>query len=296
MPRNGQSASQRKAAPTAPIPGRSIDPADFQDVARPIAAMAKDYPDGWLNAWHRHRRAQLVYASAGVMTIRTPHGTWVVPPDRALWIPPATDHEIAMSGAVTMRTVYIEPEAAAGAGLPDACSVVAVSGLLRELILRAVEMPLLYDEHGPDGRVAQLILDELRVLPALPLHLPSPQDPRLRRLCEAITRRPADDRTLQGWGAEVGASARTLARLFRRETGLSFGHWRAQARLLAALARLAAGEKVTSVALDLGYDSPSAFAALFRRQFGVPPSQYFRGRYLTGRYFAGRRRAAGAGL
>lgn len=291
MPRNGQTARPPQAIPTAPIPGRSIDPADFQNVARPVAAMAKDYPDGWVNAWHRHRRAQLVYASSGVMTIRTPHGTWVVPPDRALWIPPATDHEIVMAGAVAMRTVYIEPEAATRAGLPESCSVVAVSGLLRELILRAVGLPLLYEEAGADGRIAQLILDELRVLRALPLHLPSPADTRLKRICESLLRQPADDRTLHNWGRDVGASARTLARLFRRETGLSFGHWRAQARLLAALARLAAGEKITSVALDLGYDSPSAFAALFRRHFGVPPSQYF-----TGRHFEGRRRAEPAGL
>lgn len=287
MPRNGH---KDRALPTAPIAGRSIDPEDFQHVARPLAAMAKDYPEGWVNAWHRHRRAQLVYASSGVMTIRTPHGTWVVPPDRALWIPPAVEHEIVMAGAVTMRTVYVDPDAAAAAGLPDTCSVVAVSGLLRELILRAVAMPLLYDEDGPDGRVARLILDELRVLRALPLHLPDPQDPRLKRLCEAIRERPADDRTLARWGADVGASARTLARLFRRETGLSFGHWRAQARLLAALSRLAAGEKVTSVALELGYESPSAFAALFRRQFGVPPSRYFQDRPVAA---AGRARRPG---
>lgn len=270
MPRNGQTN------PTAPIPGRSIDPDDFQAVARPIAAMAKDYPDGWVNQWHRHRRAQLVYASSGVMTIRTPHGIWIVPPDRALWIPPAVDHEITMAGAVTMRTLYIEPGAARG--LPDICAVVAVSGLLRELILRAAGMPLLYDEKGPDGRVAELIFDELRALPSLPLHLPNPRDPRLQRLCAAVQERPADDRTLDAWGGEIGASARTLARLFRRETGLTFGRWRAQARLLTALARLGAGDKVTVVALDLGYDSPSAFAALFRRHFGVPPSRYFSGR------------------
>jgi len=270
MSQNGQST------PTAPIPGRSIDPDDFQAVARPIAAMAKDYPDGWVNQWHRHRRAQLVYASSGVMTIRTPHGIWIVPPDRALWIPATVDHEITMAGAVTMRTLYIEPGVVHG--LPDVCAVVAVSGLLRELILRAVEMPLLYDETGADGRVAGLIFDELRALPALPLHLPSPHDSRLQRLCAGVQQRPADDRTLEAWGREVGASARTLARLFRDETGLTFGRWRAQARLLSALGRLASGEKVTTVALDLGYDSPSAFTALFRRHFGVPPSRYFSGR------------------
>ncbi len=271
MSQNGQTR-----LPTAPIPGRSIDAEDFQRVPRPIAAMAKDYPDGWVQPRHSHRRAQLVYASSGVMTIHTPQGVWTVPPDRALWIPPDIDHQIEMSGTVAMRTLYVEPEAASG--LPDVCAVVAVSGLLRELILRVVEIPLLYDEGGAGGRIAGLIFDELRTLPSLPLHLPSPRDARLQRLCTAVRQRPADSRTLQAWGREVGASARTLARLFRDETGLTFGRWRAQARLLSALGRLAGGEKVTTVALDLGYDSPSAFTALFRRHFGVPPSRYFSGR------------------
>src|SRR5690242_7500960 len=100
MSRNGQTS------PTGPIAGRSIDSADFQHVPRPIAAMAKDYPAGWVQPLHRHRRAQLVYASSGVMTIYTPQGTWVVPPDRALWIPAEIDHSIQMSGRVTMRMVY----------------------------------------------------------------------------------------------------------------------------------------------------------------------------------------------
>ena len=273
MPRNRQSRSEPAAGPTSPISGRSIDPADFQAVPRPLAAMAKDYPDGWVNDWHRHARAQLVYASSGVMTITTPDGSWVVPSNRALWIPAGVDHHIVMSGPVTMRTLYIAAEAARG--LPPACRVVAVSGLLRELILRAVELPLLYDEAGAAGRIAALIFDELRLLPTVPLHLPSPRDARLTRLCQALRDHPADARTLEGWGKLVGASARTLARAFLKETGMSFAAWRAQVRLLAGLARLAGGDKVTSVALDLGYDSPSAFIAMFRRQLGVTPSRYF---------------------
>lgn len=261
--------------PRAPIAGRSINPDDFQAVPRPLAAMAKDYPDGWVNDWHRHARAQLVYASSGVMTITTSDGSWVVPPNRALWIPRGIDHHIVMAGPVTMRTLYVAAEAASG--LPPACRVVAVSGLLRELILRAVELPVLYDEAGPGGRIAALIFDELRLLPTLPLHLPNPQDARLKRLCGALRQNPADARTLEQWGAAVGASGRTLARMFVKETGMSFAAWRAQVRLLAALARLAAGDKVTSVALDLGYDSPSAFIAMFRRQLGVTPSRYFAG-------------------
>jgi AraC-like DNA-binding protein len=267
MTRNGQ------FTPTGPISGRSIDSADFQDVPRPIAAMAKDYPSGWVQPLHRHRRAQLVYASSGVMTIYTPQGTWVVPPDRALWIPAEIDHSIQMSGLVTMRTVYVE-RAVAG-GLPQHCTVVAVSSLLRELILCAVQLPLHYDQDGRDGRLARLLIDELHTLPSLPLHLPVPKDPRLARLCDALRHDPADDRLLAAWGREIGASGRTLARLFRQETGMTFARWRAQARLLAALGRLGAGEKVTSVALDLGYNSPSAFTTMFRRHLGVTPGRYF---------------------
>jgi AraC-like DNA-binding protein len=265
--------SQNGQNPTGPIPGRSIDAADFQDVPRPIACMAKDYPAGWVNEWHRHRRAQLVYASAGVMTITTPEGTWVVPPDRALWIPAAMDHRVVMDGRVTMRTVYVDP--AHTSDLPRHCAVVAIAGLLRELILRAVAMPVLYDPDGPEGRVARLVLDELRALPSLPLHLPQPRDKRLKRLCDAIRATPADNRSLEAWGMTIGASGRTLARLFRVETGMTFGGWRVQARLLAALTRLAAGDRVTGVALDLGYNSPSAFTTMFRRHFGVTPSRYF---------------------
>ena len=278
MPQTRQSRDQgRSERPTAPIAGRSINPDDFQTVPRPLAAMAKDYPDGWVNDWHRHTRAQLVYASSGVMTITTPDGSWVVPPNRALWIPAGVDHHIVMAGPVAMRTLYLEARyvEAMAAELPRTCRVVAVSGLLRELILRAVELPMLYDESGPAGRIAALIFDELRLLPTLPLHLPSPRDARLLRLCRALRDRPADRRTLDGWGKVVGASARTLARLFMAETGMSFAAWRAQVRLLAALARLAGGEKVTAVALELGYDSPSAFIAMFSRQLGVTPSRYF---------------------
>ena len=159
--------------------------------------------------------------------------------------------------------------------LPATCSVISVSPLLRALILRAVELPLLYDEAGPDGRVMALILDEIRAVPALPLHLPWPVDARLARLCAAIQDDPASERSLTEWALTVGASSRTLARLFRRETGMSFGAWRQQVRLVEALGRLATGQPVTTVALDLGYQSPSAFTSMFRRALGCAPTRYF---------------------
>jgi AraC-like DNA-binding protein len=149
-----------------------------------------------------------------------------------------------------------------------------VSPLLRELIVRATELPLRYDERGPAGHVVALILAELQGIDSLPLQLPMPRDPRLRRLCTDLLAAPGDARTLDEWASIVNASPRTLARHFLSETGLTFGAWRQQARVLEAMGRLGGGEPVTQVALDLGYDSVSAFSAMFRRASGASPSHF----------------------
>jgi AraC-like DNA-binding protein len=255
----------------APVP-RGV--ADLQRIPRDVVAHARDFADGHVIARDRHPRGQLVYGVTGVMTVTTPHGTWVVPPQRAVWVPPDVDHESRMYGAVAMRTVYVERSAASA--MPDRCCVVTVSPLLRELILEATRVRRDYDERGRDGRVMRLVLDELAASPAMPLHLPQPQDRRLRRICAALLEHPGRTDSLEDWAARVGSSARTLARTFARETGMGFATWRQQARLAAALQRLAAGAPVTAVALDLGYASPSAFTAMFRRALGTRPSDYFR--------------------
>jgi AraC-like DNA-binding protein len=249
------------------------DPAAFSDNPRPVVALASDYPSGYQIVPHRHARAQLVYASQGVMTVTAAAGNWVVPPQRAVWMPAGAEHGIRVNRAISMRSLYIRPDAAAG--LPEACRVVAVSALLRALILRAMTVPPLYDEAGPDGRVLQVILDELRTLPGAPLHLPRARDPRLLRVTEALRADPADSRPLDAWGRAAGASPRTLARLFLAETGIGFRAWRQRARLLHALVALASGEPVTRVAFEAGYDSPSAFVAAFKRAFGATPGRYF---------------------
>jgi len=259
-----------RSPPAAPRPQHA---AAYQRVPRPVAAMAKDFPDGHRIPVARHARGQLVYGVTGVMTVTTPHGTWVVPPQRAVWVPPRTDHASRMSGKVAMRTLYLRADVARR--LPAQCCVVSVSPLLRELILAATRMPVLYDRRGRDARVIALILDELQASADLPLHLPRPRDRRLARVCDALLAAPADTRSLAAWASAAGASARTLARLFQRETGMSFATWRQQARLLESLRRLAAGDSVTAVALDCGYRSPSAFAAMFRRALGVAPTAYF---------------------
>lgn len=248
---------------------------DLEAVPRPVVALARDYPGGHRIAPHRHARAQLVYAASGVMTVTTDGGAWVVPPERAVWMPAGVTHAIDCAGSLAMRTLYVRSDAAPDP--PGGCRVVNVSPLLRELILHAVAMPALYDEAGPDGRVAAVILDQLRALPAAPLHLAMPSDRRLRRVAEALLADPADGRSLDQWAALAGISARSLARHFLQETGQSFGAWRQQARLLTALAWLAEGRSVTATALDLGYESPSAFIAMFRRAFGTTPGRYFGG-------------------
>jgi AraC-like DNA-binding protein/mannose-6-phosphate isomerase-like protein (cupin superfamily) len=252
---------------------RSTDPADYQRVPRAVAAMAKDFPDGYQNAPHRHERAQLIFAAHGAMLVTTSAGSWAVPPQRAVWMPAGTVHSIRMAGAVAMRTLYVRPDAAAR--LANTVRVLAVSPLLREMILRACALPILYEEDGPEGRLMTLILDEIGALPTVALDLPLPRDARLGRICRALSAEPGDTQTLADWGRDAGASPRTLARLFVRETGLTFAEWRQQARLLAATAMLAAGEPITRIAMDLGYESPSAFTAMFKRALGAPPSHYF---------------------
>lgn len=145
---------------------------------------------------------------------------------------------------------------------------------LREALVAAIRIPLDYRIGGRDQRVMELILDEIEAAPRLPLTVPMPRDPRLARLCERMIADPAEPVTLESLAAEIHVSGRTLARLFHRELGTSFGDWQRRMRLLLSLPRLAAGASVLEVALEHGYDSPSAFAAMFRRTLGMSPTAY----------------------
>lgn len=234
--------------------------------------MPKEFSDGHVIAPHRHARAQLLYATTGVMRVSTADGSWVVPPLRALWVPAATEHEIRMSGAVAMRTLYIEPDAAPW--MPRGCEVIEVSPLLRELILEVMREPVEYEEGGRAGLVMTLLLAELRRAPTVPLRIPLPSDRRLLQLCRSLIKQPESDVPLETWAARVNASSRTLSRLFQRETGMSFVAWRQQVRLAEALSRLALGQPIGLVAHDLGYASASAFTAMFRRSLGTTPRLY----------------------
>lgn len=246
---------------------------DLEELPQAVVAHRRDLAKGDAILPHSHRRDQLVYASEGVMTVATARGAFVVPPERAVWMPGGTEHRIEAKGDLAMRTLYIEPDAAPG--LPDEVCVLQISPLLRHLILEAVEAPQIHLPGGPEERLMRVILDQVVALPTAPLNLPIPSDRRLRKITDRLMGNPADSRSLRQWGREAGASERTLARLFLAETKMSFRAWRQQLRLMRALEMLAAGGQVTTVALDLGYESVSAFTAMFRRAFGVPPTRYF---------------------
>lgn len=254
-------------------PIKSTSAADYMRVPRAVGAMAKDFPAGYLIPEDTHTRGQLLYAITGVMSVHTEHGIWVVPPERAVWVPPQTLHSTRMSGDVAMRTLYVRKRECAE--LPQRCSVIHVTPLLRELILRAVHLPLYYDEASAAGRVMGLILDEMAGAHVLPLHLPRPRDARVLKVCDLLAANPAETRGLAEFGKAVGASERNLARLFTRETGMSFAAWRQQARLVAALEQLARRMPIGRIAESLGYESASAFTAMFKKALGVAPKDYF---------------------
>ncbi len=249
---------------------RSVDPRDYQTVPRPLAAMAKSFADGTEIPPHAHQRDQFLYAVDGIMRVRTRDEAWIVPPNRAVYIPALTVHAISVRGDLEMRTLYLASRAAAG--LPATPTVFEVSDLLRNLIVALIKEPVLYDEAGRGGALATLILSEITSARRLALGVAMPRDARLERLCAALVSDPSSRLTLEEWSETAGASARTLARLFEHEIGMSFGAWRRRVRLQNAIEKIVAGEPIARVAAWSGYRSASAFSAAFRRSMGVAPS------------------------
>lgn len=223
--------------------------------------------------WHTHRRGQVLCVESGLIHVRTAHGSWLLPPHRAGWIPPGVAHAVSVSGALSGWSVFIAPDA--GRHLPDAPRVIGIGELMRALVRKAVTWNTM-DRLQPDqDRVVAVLLDEIAQAPQERLHLPMPSDPRLVRIANAILARPENERTLDEWATWAAMSSRTLRRLILSDTGLSFAQWRQQARLTHALEMLARGDPVGMVSDALGYAAPSNFITMFRRAFGDSPGHYF---------------------
>lgn len=222
---------------------------------------------------HDHPWPQLFYATEGVLSFEWRHGAWVVPPLRAVWIPSGVEHGASTIGHVALRTLYVQPRLAAGLG--NDCRVLHVTPLLRELILDVVRRRFLDRRRPSARRLAGVLVDEILEAEQTPADLPLPKDPRARRLADKIRAEPASTARVAELARNCGATPRMLERLFKKESGLSLGRWRRHARLASALHRLARGDAVTDVALASGYESPSAFIAMFKRELGTTPSRYF---------------------
>jgi AraC-like DNA-binding protein len=237
-----------------------------------LTTLAWDYGDGENVSDHFHDEDQLVFASKGVMTVRTKNAVWIVPPQRAVWIPGPVVHSIRMSGAVSMRTLYFARKFIKA--LPRECFVMNVSPLLRELIVHACSSRAHSVRKPREKRLIEMIVDQLDLRDQIPLQLPLPADERAKRVADVLIANPGDERVLDDLCRECGAAKRTVERLFLDETHMTIGKWRQQLRMLHSIQMLAAGEKVINVALDAGYNSPSAFISAFRKVMGTTPSHY----------------------
>jgi AraC-like DNA-binding protein len=263
----------RSKPPSPPQPrvlrGPSTEAEAANRVPRPVAALARSDAPGTVIAAHLHTRDQFIYAIHGVMTIEARGVIWTIPPSHGMWMPAHVAHQIHMDTAVEMRTLYFWRHTVPALG--DGCHVLAVTPLLRELILRAMTIPPRYEWDSPDGRLMALIVDELGALEARPLSLKLPTDKRLARLCQRLIEDPGLPASIAELGKQVGLSERSVIRLFPQETGLSLHRWRQQARLMRAFALSELGMNVGQIGLELGYGSASAFGKMFAKQFGRAP-------------------------
>jgi AraC-like DNA-binding protein/mannose-6-phosphate isomerase-like protein (cupin superfamily) len=243
----------------------------FAQSVLPVCGLTDEYPAGFIDPLHTHDRIQVLYACSGVMSVVTPATSFVVPPQRAVWLPAGVPHEVSCRGPVSLRTLYVDP---ARYPRPPECRVIEVSEFLRALILKVVSFGHDYAMEGQAARIVEVLLDEIDAMPTAPYGATMPLDPRLLRVCRTILANPADNRDVDALAQVAGMARRTFTRSFKRETGMGLAVWRQQVRLMQALSLMAAGRPVTTIAFDVGYDSPSAFTAMFRRAYGVPPSMY----------------------
>ncbi len=232
-----------------------------------VAGLASTYVAATHIERHTHSAYQIVHSISGVMRVGARDATWIVPPGRGLWVPANIEHEIWCINPIEMRTVYIGGSHPA---IRQNVQVIGVSPLMREVMVRFAEG----FEEWQTPHLTALLLAELAAMKVEPLRLPSPQDPRVAQICWHLSDNPSDDRSLPEWAKSLGLSPRSLMRRIRSETGMSFRELRRQARVMAAIEQLSLGQSVTRVAMDVGFDSPSAFTYAFRSIIGTTPRHY----------------------
>ncbi|HEV7259661.1 MAG TPA: helix-turn-helix transcriptional regulator [Bosea sp. (in: a-proteobacteria)] len=261
---------------TISAPPDALPPSPLTTRAQSIPARHQ-FPD------HAHDWHQLVYAIDGVLTISTAGRTFITSPEQAAWLPCGIVHRVGSLLGAEFRSLWIAKDA--GAGIDTEPSVLAVSPLLKALIVEASDLGQEDDAEGYRSRVVALIIDQLRRAPKLPAALPWPRSAPLIRLCEALFLEPADERGADDWARELGMSGRTLTRRFEADVGTPLRTWRRRLRLFRAVELLAGGMSVTDTAMELGYSSASAFIFAFREEMGESPHAFAQ---LNSAHMAGR--------
>lgn len=251
-----------------------------QNSPKAAIGFACEWQKGMMNDPHSHWRGQLIYAISGSLKVISPHGTWIVPPQRAVWMPSHTEHAVMSLTDSQARFLYLDPRVFNG--LPTSVTVVQMTPLMRECLLSFLSLPRSYDEQGIAPHLLAVMESELRMVPVMPLHLPLPANPKLLQATTELLADIANPPKLATLAAEAGLSIRSFERHFQRETGLTWRKWVLQARLLEAISQLSNGDRVGDVAFALGYDGPSAFVAMFKKATGVTPGKYFAEAGLAG--------------
>lgn len=249
------------------------DPDEFRRPVTSVLIQRKENDDEL--PIHRHVKGQLVLSAHGSIVCRTLDGIRIVPSNGAVWVPGGVPHRIAISDNGRAYCVFIDPGAGA---LPNVCATFSINPMLREMIFHLAKLPPLYPLEGPTSRLVQVLLDELTQMKAEPLHFPITSHPKIQQIAAQLIEAPSDRRTVKEWATTVAMSERTLARLILKHTGMTFGRWRQQLHIVVAVQKLGFGTSVQVISQDLGYDSPSAFTAMFKKYMGQPPRRYLQDR------------------
>ncbi|MEM0912472.1 MAG: helix-turn-helix transcriptional regulator [Pseudomonadota bacterium] len=236
-----------------------------------IIGWSDEYKNGLAGPAHFHGYHQLLYACTGVMLVKANGQAFVLPPQRALWIPAEMPHQVTCRGAVSLRTLYLDKSSIS---IDTKCHILEINPLLRSLTLEIVTMGEPDESRQRDKHIINLLLLELASAPKIPHMAPMPNDPRLLDVCNEIICFPAQSKTIASFARAAGMSQRSFTRHFKQQTGMSLNIWRQQVRLQEALSLLLSGTTVSVAANKVGYESVSAFCTIFTRAFGMPPAKY----------------------
>ncbi|WP_163836055.1 AraC family transcriptional regulator [Spartinivicinus ruber] len=254
---------------TLVVGGMSDVPKTLRWIVEPRAV---DMPPKYFVAAHQHPWGQLLFAVEGLICVKTEAGTFLVPPQQAVWVPPYTDHEVSTLSGAKFRSLYIDKYWSEKLSRPT--GVIHVAALLREIILAIINIPVKGKPSSIIKHLWLVLFDSLKSAETVPLNLPVPQDTRLTKLVNSLLQQPTDNQSLEAWGIQLGASARTIRRIFVKQTQMSFSEWKQRLKVLKAIELLISGMTVTEVAFELQYESSAAFINMFKRQMGVSPKNY----------------------